>query len=172
MQEYGACAAQAQRPAAPRRELVALAVFISVLAVATLVLAASPETWMGSPASLLAAPAKSEKGLVTAAMHATRSFADHDVTAAVLKAQQQAKAAYEKMMGSALKVEAKAHKEGQEATEQALASQASAEQQRIDRRRMRAMRDEQLQARKDASEQHRMVKELDRSLGTRVIEGV
>jgi len=56
----------------------------------------------------------------------------------VLRAQQQAKAQHQTMMASALKAEAKAHKVGQKATEQALAWQAKAEQSKIKQRRMRA----------------------------------
>jgi len=86
----------------------------------------------------LARPISSEPKLVHAAESATRKYASNDVSRAVLRAQQQAKAQYQTMMASALKAEAKAHKVGQKATEQALAWQAKAEQSKIKQRRMRA----------------------------------
>jgi len=86
----------------------------------------------------LARPISSEPKLVHAAESATTKYANNDVSRAVLRAQQQAKAQYQTMMASALKAEAKAHKVGQKATEQALAWQAKAEQSKIKQRRMRA----------------------------------
>jgi len=119
----------------------------------------------------MAKPISSEPTLVHAAESATASFADNDVSEAVLKAQQQAKAQYQAMMASALKAEAKAHKVGQKATERALAAQAKAEQAKIQQRRMRAQNDEQRQAAANFREQARMTTEIDRSLGSRVMLG-
>ena len=70
-----------------------------------------------------------------------------------------------------MQAEAKAHKVGQKATEQALAAQAKAEQAKIQQRRMRAQSDEARQSDADMREQARMAKEIDRSLGTRVMLG-
>ena len=70
-----------------------------------------------------------------------------------------------------VQAEAKAHKVGQKATEQALAAQAKAEQAKIQQRHMRAMSDEARQSNADMREQARMTKEIDRSLGTRVMLG-
>ena len=86
----------------------------------------------------LAKPDSSEPKMVHAAEYATATFANNDVSRAVLRAQQQAKAQYEAMMASALKAEAQAHKAGQKATEQSLAAQAKAEQMKIQQRRLRA----------------------------------
>lgn len=86
----------------------------------------------------LAKPDSSEPKMVHAAEYATATFANKDVSRAVLRAQQQAKAQYEAMMASALKAEAQAHKAGQKATEQSLAAQAKAEQMKIQQRRLRA----------------------------------
>jgi hypothetical protein len=85
-------------------------------------------------------PPRSEKKVVHAAEDATISFANNDVTAAALKAQQEARAQYAKMMSSALKAEAQAHKEGQKATAQSLKLEDKEEHQKMEQQQQRAMR--------------------------------
>jgi hypothetical protein len=89
----------------------------------------------------------------------------------VLKAQQEAKAAYAKMMGSALQVEAAAHRQGELSTENELAYQARREQQRIAVQRARSERDEQVQNAYDAKAQEAMSHALDREMGSRILTG-
>eukprot|EP00960_Hanusia_phi_P033561 750509-Hanusia_phi.AAC.2 len=109
--------------------------------------------------------------MVNAAEHATESFADHDVTTAVLRAQQAAKARYQKMMAAALQAEARAHKEGEVATAKAMSYQQSLEKRMLFARRKRDMMDEARQIQKDQYLESRMNQELSRTLGGRVIAG-
>lgn len=125
----------------------------------------------GSVVNSYLQPSADEKTMVHSAESATASFADHDVSAAVLKARAEAKAEYQSMMMSALGAEAKAHKMGQKATEQALAAQEKAEKARLMQRRMRAQTDEARQDEKDMREQARMATETDRSLTAKIMLG-
>mmetsp|Transcript_48388 Transcript_48388/g.115152 ORF Transcript_48388/g.115152 Transcript_48388/m.115152 type:complete len:172 (+) Transcript_48388:14-529(+) len=102
---------------------------------------------------------------------ATSTFANHDVTRAVLKAETQAKAAYAKMMGSALRVEAAAHKQGEVATERELSYQAAREQRRIAHQQARSQQDEKVQISFDNKAQERMTHAVDREMGSRILSG-
>mmetsp|Transcript_5303 Transcript_5303/g.8486 ORF Transcript_5303/g.8486 Transcript_5303/m.8486 type:complete len:153 (-) Transcript_5303:97-555(-) len=120
---------------------------------------------------LMGLPDPHEHHMVKAARSATMSFANKDVTAAVLKAEQTAKAQYARMMASALKSEAMAHKAGEKATERAMLTQAKLEKKKMMARAARSQKDEAVQAAKDRRTQLRIKKELDRSLGFQVITG-
>jgi hypothetical protein len=89
---------------------------------------------------LVVKPPHSEKKVVNAAEDATMDFANHDVTAAALKAEQEARANYAKMMASALKAEAKAHKDGQKATAISLKLEDKREHAKLEEQQQRAER--------------------------------
>ena len=76
--------------------------FICYAGISLTVAAAQVE--LAAAAPKMAKPISSEPHMVHAAESATANFANNDVSRAVLKAQEQAKAQYQAMMASALKV--------------------------------------------------------------------
>lgn len=89
---------------------------------------------------LLTKPPKSEGKVVDAAEDATIDYASHDVTAAALKAQKEARENYQKMMSSALKAEAQAHKNGEKATARSMIEEDKRERRKMELQQNRAMR--------------------------------